>query len=568
MKMTVADLVLKYLEMEGVEYIFGVPGTTLEPLFMAFNRNSNVKPILTKHEEGAAFMADGYARIKGSIGACFGISGPGATNLVSGVANAFVDNVPILVLTGEVATNIHKEGSYQNSTKSLDSVSIFQHITKSSSILISKNTANEDIHSSIRIALTEKKGPVHLGIPTDVLSGEIDDDVLATYRISAEYFDRRRVIDAANELVHANSPMILIGAGAIASGACQEIQELAEMLSIPVATTPKAKGAFPEDHPLSLGVFGLCGSPLAEKYIKSSQIDVLLVIGASLDKITTSMLKSDIVSLKTLIHINIDSSEIGKNYQSNIPLVGDARIIVGEISIRVLRDLINGKNERKNREEMLNIFRREVGIYRDSAKLESNNIPVKPQRVIRELQEVFPQDAILFVDAGNHLFWTIHYMKFQRNNSFIAPFGMFITGYATAAAVGGKLAAGDRPVVALVGDGCFQMNGMEVATAVNYNIPVVWIIQNNAKLALVDDFQKLSMGNKSVATTFKQVDFAKFAQSLGAEGYRIDKPNELKELLPKIIEMKKPTVVDCLIDPNEIPPWPDILKDIKSIFTS
>ena len=288
MKLTNSDLLLKYLENEGVEYIFGVPGLSLIPLFQAINRNSKIKPILAKHEEGAAFMADGYARVKGTLGVCYATSGPGATNLITGVANAFVDNVPILVLTGQVATSSYGGGAFQDSTKEgVDSVLMFDPITRHSSMVISKYRAPDQIREALRMALTGKRGPVHLSLPKDIMAENIETELPPIHRPPAEYFDRRMVIEAAQELVNAKTPVILVGTGAVTSKACDDIKDLAETLSIPVATTPKAKGAFPEDHPLSLGVLGFCGSPVAEKCLTSGQTDVLLVIGASLNQITT-----------------------------------------------------------------------------------------------------------------------------------------------------------------------------------------------------------------------------------------------------------------------------------------
>jgi len=569
--MTVADLILKYIEAEGVEYIFGIPGTTLLPLLAACNRNPRIKPILAKHEEGAAFMADGYARVKGSLGVCFATSGPGATNLVSGVATAFLDDIPLLVLTGQVDTSSYGKGTFQDATREgVDSVQMFDSVTRHSSMMISKYKAADDIREALRAALTGKRGPVHLSLPKDVLSQEIDVDVSvpSAYRASGEYFDRRLVIEAAQQLVRAERPAILVGTGAVASDACGDILDMAEMLSIPVATTPKAKGAFPEDHPLSLGTLGFCGSPLAESYIKSGEIDVLLVIGSSLNQMTTMSWDPNLKPSKCLVHINIDPTEIGKNYRADIPLVGDARTVVNEISFRVLRDMVLEEEKRKSREELVARIRQETGMYVEPEKLESDSVPIKPQRMVRELEEALPEDAILFVDMGNAVCWAIHYMKFRRPNSFITAFGLLTMGHGTAAAIGGKLAAGDRPVVALVGDGCFQMNGMEVATAVSHDIPVVWIVQNNAKLGLVHELQKFSLGENTVATTFKPVDLAKVAEGLGAVGYRISKPNELKELLPQAIASGKPTVIDCLVDPDEVPPLAPFVEGMKNYTLS
>ena len=511
-------------------------------------------------------MADGYARIKGSLGVCFATSGPGATNLVTGVATSYVDNIPVLVLTGQVATSSYGKGAFQDSTKEgVDSVQMFDSITLHSSMIISKYMAHDQIKEALRIALTGKRGPVHLSLPKDVMASELECELptSTTYRPPAEYFDRRMVIEAAQELADAKTPAILIGTGAVTSSACEDIKELAEMLNIPVATTPKAKGAFPEDHPLSLGVFGLCGSPMAEKCLMSGQTDVLLIIGSSLNQMTTLSWDPRLAPSKCLIHINIDPAEIGKNYKVDIPLIGDARTIVNEISFRIMR-LIQDKESTEEGTKRVARIRQEVGLYVSPEKIESNSIPVKPQRMIKELERALPENAIIFSDTGSHMCWAIHYLTTKRPNSFICPFGLLSMGYSTAAAIGGKLAAPDRPVVSLVGDGCFQMNGMEVATAVNYDIPVVWIIQNNAKLGLVHELQKAPLGGKTVTTTFKKVDFAKIAEGLGAKGYQIEKPGELEELLPKVIASNEPSVIDCTIDSTEIPPLAEFIEGMKN----
>lgn len=567
MKMTVADLIIKRLELEGVEYVFGISGAALNPFLAAFNRNPKVKTILTKHEGGAAFMADGYARVKGSLGACFATSGPGATNLVTGVATSYTDNIPVVVLTGQVSTTDYGKGTFQDSTKQgVDSVAIFNPITKSSSMILSRFKADDEMREAVRIALTGRQGPVHLSMPKDVLSGEVDfpDTPPATYRYPREFFDRRLVIDATQKLVAAKSPALLVGAGAVSSGACESIRELAEMLGIPVATSPKAKGAFPEDHPLSLGVLGLCGSPLAEAYIKSGKNDVLLVVGASLNQMTTLSWDPRLSPTGCLIHINIDPSEIGKNYPTQIPLVGDAKTVIDEISFRVLRYLDDLGDRQKERITALASLREQTGTCIEPEKAESMDVPLKPQRLIRELEEALPEDAILFSDTGNHTDWAIHYLRVKRPGSFIAPFGMLPMGYATAAAIGGKLAAGNRPVVAMVGDGCFLMNGMELATAVHYNIPVVWIIHNNAKLGMAYDLQKMVNIDPPVAGDFRPVNFARLAEALDAVGYRVTEPNQLKEVLPKAIATGRPAVIDCVIDRNEVPPLAPYVEGVKS----
>ncbi len=566
MKITTAGLLLKYLQAEGVEYIFGVPGTSLVPLYAAINKQDAIKPILTKHEEGAAFMADGYARVSGKIGVCYATSGPGATNLITGVANAYMDNIPLLVITGQVPTSIYGKGTFQDSTKEgVDSVAMFDPVTKFSTMIISRQKMPELLREAFRKAFSGKKGPVHLSYPKDIMEAEVEDSLLPpkAYRVKPEYFDRKLVIDAVRKLVKAKKPAMLVGSGVIAADASSEVLELAEMLNIPVATTPKAKGAFPESHELSLGVLGLCGSPAAEEYLMGD-VDVLVVVGASLNQMTTFSWDPRIMPSDCLIHINIDPSEIDKNYTADIGLVGDCRAVLDEISFRVLRELQEYDPSTQRPVDELIEFKKRVGMFLDEEKMHSDSVPIKPQALMREFQELLPRDAIVFFDTGNHICWGIHYLSFDRPN-FVSAFGMLTMGYATAAAIGGKLAAPDRPVIAMVGDGCFQMNGMEIATAVNYDIPVVWIVHNNARLGLVHELQKFSLGEKTVSTTFKQVNFAKIAEGRGAQGHRIEKSGELSKILPQALESGKPTVIDCIIDPDEVPPLERWVKGVREL---
>jgi len=555
MKISTAGLLLQYLEGEGVEYIFGVPGTTMVPLYAAVNKQSAVKPILSKHEEGAAFMADGYARVSGGIGVCYATSGPGATNLVTGVANAYMDNVPMLVITGQVPTSIYGKGTFQDSTKEgVDSLAMFNPLTKYSTMVISKYKMPDTIREAFRIALSGKKGPVHISYPKDIMEAEIEENLLPpkTYRVKSEYFDRRLVIDATRKLIDAKKPAMIVGSGVIASEATSEILELAEMLNIPVATTPKGKGAFPEKHDLALGVMGWCGSPAAEEYLMGD-IDVLLVVGAGMNQITTFSWDPRLKPSDSLIQIDVEPSQIGKNYPVDIALVGDAGAVLSEISFRVLRELQEHDFDKERPIAEITSFKERVGMYLNKEKMHSDAVPVKPQTIMAELQETAPEDTIIFADTGNAMCWSTHYLQFQRPN-FFCPFGLITMGYATAGAIGGKLAAPDRPVISLIGDGCFLMNGMEVATAVNHNAPVVWIVFNNGKLGLVHELQQYSLGTHTVSTEFKKIDCAKIAEGLGARGISIERPGELSKVLPEALNSGKPTVIDVTIDPEEKPP--------------
>ena len=556
MKITTAALLLKYLKAEGADYIFGVPGTSLVPIYNAINNLGIIKPILAKHEEGAAFMADGYARVSGKIGVCYGTSGPGATNLVTGVATAYMDAVPMLVITGQVPTSMYGKGTFQDSTKDgIDSVAMFEPMTKYSSMIMSKYKVPDVIKEALRIALSGKQGPVHISFPKDIMEAEIEEDLLPpkVYRVKPEYFDRKLVIEAVTKLVKAKRPAMLVGSGVVSSGATEQVLELAEMLNIPAATTPKAKGAFPENHDLSLGLLGLAGSPAAEEYLLNSGVDVLLVVGSSLNQMTTFSWDPRLMPSDCLIQINIDPAEIGKNYPAHIGLVGDCRTVLDEMLFRILKEV--NEHDPKEDRPLTGVmeFKQKAGMFLDKEKMYSEAVPLKPQAMMRELQEALPKNTIVFLDIGNSLCWGTHYLRFDQPNC-ISAYGLLTMGHGLAASIGGKLAAPDRPVVCLAGDGCFQMNGMEIATAVNYDVPVIWIIQNNSRLGLVHELQRFSLGEKTVSTKFKRIDCAKVAEGLGARGYHVEKPGELKKAVADALQNNKPAVIDCIIDPDEVPP--------------
>lgn len=554
MKISVADLLLKYLENEGIEYIFGIPGTELTPLFNSLKSNKRIKPVLTKHETGAAFMADGYARIKKRPGACFAAAGAGLPNLMAGIASSYSDSVPVVALTGQASAKSRVKGILRESNKyGGDPVSMLNCVTKYNSMIINKYKAEIEIREAFRTAVTGRKGPVHLSLPSDILDEEIECASEGPLKniCSNKYFDRQLVIDAAKKLVNAKSPAILIGEGAVISDASFEIIELAETLGIPVATTAKAKGAFPEKHPLSLGILGLGGSPIAAEYLKSGNIDVLLVIGASLNEIINSPWDALISPSDCLIHINIDPSELGKNYKAEIPLVGDANTVVNEIGFRVLRYMDNFEPVKKKRIRHIQQMRSNTGDFFEPEKILSDSVPVKPQRIIKEIEKSIPENSILFANSGSYLAYALHYLKWNTPGTFIAS-GLGSTGYGVCAAIGGKLAAPDKPVISIADGSGFLTSGMEISTAVNYNIPVIWIIQNNSKNGFANEYRKFNLNDQPSLNTFcKETDFCKIAQGLGAKGYAISKPGELTKVLTEAVTSNKPVVIDCVVDTEE-----------------
>ncbi len=548
---TVAETIVHFFKQYGVEYIFGVPGGAIEPLNNALHKSS-IKVIVAKHEEGAAFMADGYARVCGKLGVCCGTSGPGATNLMTGIASANADSIPVMALTGQVATSVFGKGAVQEFTvQSFGVVSMFRQITKYSDIIINEKKAGEMIAKARRIALTGRKGAVHLNLPTDIMKLKVTETKRLCTATQVMSFDRERVKEAAQILLKAKRPVILAGWGVALSRADAELMELAEMMDIPVATSPKGKGVMSELHPLSLGVLGFAGSPVAQEYIIKEDVDVMLAVGTSFNEWMTTGWDKRLLPTKSMIQIDIDYDEIGKNYYVDVGISGDAKTVLGELIYELRRQCSENRPAGGSRPK---------GVKSLTDKFTENNksmdsMPCKPQRVIMDLVASLPKDVLYFVDNGSSMAWAIRYIPITVPYSFFVGLGFASMGFAVAASIGGKLAAGEKPVVALVGDGSFLMNGMEIATAVNYNIPVIWVVMNNSMLGMVYHARKLAAIPEGIISTFKQVDFVQLAEGLGARGIRITKPGEInRKMMDKIISSGRPTVLDVIIDPKEVPP--------------
>ena len=583
--MTAAELIIRYLEELGVEYIFGVPGGAIEPLYSAIDGSSRIRAVTAKHEQGAAFMADGYARVTGRLGVCCATTGPGSTNLITGIASAYTGSVPLLVITAQVPTKMFGKGALQESTYAgVDIVEIFRKFTKYSAMIIRPEKTGEMLREALRHALSGRKGPVHLNIPVDVMGGLLDDEVQASrmYIPGSRPFDLDKVKKAADLIMDARRPAILIGYGGIVSGAVDEMIKLSELMSIPVATTPKAKGGFPTEHEFALGVFGLAGSPRAEAYLLDgrddsgdARVDVLIAIGTRFNEWASNAWDVRLAPEKALIQIDINPSEFGKNYPFGVDLLGDAKTVVSELyrelSGRIeemhyidRNRLLNRLGERQKR---IRSFKGRIEKYVDGDKMSSSEVPLKPQRLMKDLRESLPDDTLFFVDIGNNLAWATHYLDIRVPYTFYAGLGFASMGFGVAAAVGAKLAFPGRTVVAIAGDGGFLMNGMEVATAVNHEVQVIWVILNNAQLGMVAHCRRLLNIPYRIGEEFKEVDFVRIAEGLGARGVRVTEPGEINAaMMREVISTGEPTVIDVIVDRNETPPLGariDALKKAK-----
>ncbi|HEX9016215.1 MAG TPA: thiamine pyrophosphate-binding protein [Chloroflexota bacterium] len=554
MKGSAADVLVKYLEQEGISHLFGVPGGHLLSLYDAVHRSGKIKTVLARNEQGAGYMANGYARVSGKPGLCCGTVGPGATNLVSGVATAYMDSTPLIVLTAQVGTTAIGKGALQEAAgdgRTVDQVALFRPITKYSTMVTRPVTVPEAIRKAIRIAVSGRPGPVHLDLPSDVLKGDVDDPIVPPerFRASAQCApDPDLVARAASDLAGARHPAMLIGGGAVSSGAAPEVLALAEMLGIPVATSLRAKGILPEAHPLSLGCVGLYGTRAANSYLRSG-VDVLLAVGVSFHEFTTHVWDPAFQPKNALIQVDIDPAEIGKNYPVDVPLVGDARPILKALLAAVERQPRPSRDGR----DAIARFKRESE-YFDEPAMSSSAFPLKPQRAMSELRAALPEDAIVFTDIGNNLTWVERCYPAAQAGTMVSMSGLAAMGSGVAGAIGGKIAAPDRPVVCVCGDGDFGMTGMEVTTAVGYGAPVIWVILNNHRLSMIRDIQGLMYQGRYEASDLPNPDFVGLAHALGAEGYRIQGPGELGDVVAKAVSGGRPTIVDVPIDPEELPP--------------
>lgn len=564
------ELLIEHLKQEGVDAVFGLPGGPLTPVLDGLYHEKSIRTISARHEGGAAFMALGYARLSGRLGVCCVTTGPGATNALTGIAAAKADSLPLFVVTAQVATATFGKGSVQDSVDRIDVVEMFKSVSKLSMMLPSPQNLAMTLRRALRLALTGRKGPVHVNIPTDMMKQRVRLDLQRPheYRPISRVFDREAVKQAASLLLSARRPAILAGNGVALASAEPELQDLAELLSIPVATTPKGKGVFPEDHPLALRVFGVASSPQAESYLLSGEVDVLFVAGSSLHESSTQCWEQRLQPKEALIQLDIEPSVIGRNYPVAVPLVGEAKTTLRELLFHLRRLLAHGEHPFHRTAEEFLTWKRQAQPYLNAEAMASPAVPLKPQRLMREISAALPEDAVVFLDSGNNTLWATHYLDAVRGRTFVHNWGEFgAMGFGVAAPIGAKVAAPRRPVVAIVGDGAFAMNGFEVSTAVTHGIPVVWIVLNDSRLNAVYHGQQLQYAGRTIGCDFTRMDLASLARTLGADGIAVTRPEEVGPALRAALAMGRPTVLDVKIDAEEVPPIHSRIRSLERFFT-
>jgi len=526
---------LALLERQGVNVMFGLPGGTTIPLYDDL-LDSNIRHVLVRHEQCAAHMADGYARATGKVGVCTSTSGPGVTNLMTGVATAYVDSSPMLVLTGQVATPLIGNDAFQEA----DSFSLMMPITKHNYRVLDPKDIPEAIMRGVAIATTGRKGPVHVDLPVDVMRQEVPEDMMRReFNVAPPAEDYSGLKEAVMMLRTAERPLILVGGGVISSNATQEVLKISQMLMAPIVTTIMGKGAVPEDHPLCLGVIGMHGRECARAAF--TECDLVLAVGTRFSDRSAGNQK--VLGDDTrIIHVDIDSGEISKASTSLVKIVGDAR--------KALRMMIQGLTSPKGESEWSKRVRSYIKNCDCDIDLPGN--PIKPQKVIHDLMTVLADNAFITTEVGQNQMWAAHFLKVRHPRQFITSGGFGTMGFGFPAALGVKVAFPDRQVVDVAGDGSIQMVFQEFATAVSENLPVVICLMNNGWLGMVRQWQKLFWNRRFSGTELnRNPDFVKLAQAFGADGLRVENPSELRPALLAGLKSDVPFIVDVIVDPEE-----------------
>lgn len=542
MRLSGAKALVKSLEAVGVEVIFGIPGGAILPTYDALY-DSKIRHILVRHEQCAAHAADGYARASGGVGVCMATSGPGATNLVTGITTAYMDSSPVVAITGQVSRGMIGKDAFQEA----DIIGITTPITKYTFQIRDPREVPKTVKQAFYIASTGRPGPVLIDFPVDVQREEADIDFDEEF----ELLSLRPTVDphplqvkkAAELLLNAERPVILAGGGVIISGASEELVRLAEYLSAPVAFTLMGKGAMPEDHPLCLGMVGMHGSAVANKII--IEADVLLAVGTRFSDRSTGKFE-EFCKDAVRIHIDIDAAEIGKNVKPHVPIVADAKKALSAIYEAI--EKISPKMDRSTWVQRVKWMRERLATIPISS-----SGSIRPKEVIEEIRRRLPQDSIITTGVGRNQMWAAMYFKAYRPRTFITSGGLGAMGFGFPAALGAKVAKPDKIVVDIDGDGSFLMTERDLATSIVENIPVIVVILNDGWLGMVKYWQDLFYRKRYCATCLKRgcPDFVKLAEAYGANGFRAHTLDEFSKAFSEALKSDVTTVIDVWISPDE-----------------
>ncbi len=542
--MTGSQILVQCLVDLGVDTVFGYPGGSVIPLHDVLMDCKEIRHILVRHEQGAAHGADAYARVTGRPGVCIATSGPGATNLVTGIATAYMDSVPLIAITGQVPVPMLGKDSFQE----VDITGITLPITKHNYLVKDVRNLSRVLRQAFHIATTGRPGPVLIDVPKDVLLASCaynfpDVEEMPGYK-PTYHGHATQIKTAVEAILAAKRPVIYAGGGIISSGAHKELLAVAELRSIPVTTTLMGMGGFPGNHPLFLGMLGMHGTVAANYAIADA--DMVLAVGVRFDDRVTG--KCDCFADKaTIIHVDIDPAEVGKNVLVDVPIVGDVKNVLNAILVQLERD--------QNPEWL-----KQVQTWQKEHPLKyTPNGRIKPQKVIETICAMTKGEAIITTEVGQHQMWAAQHYQYKYPRSFVSSGGLGTMGYGLPATVGAQIGCPDRDVFCIAGDGSFQMNVQELSTAVRYKLPIKICIMNNCYLGMVRQWQELFCERRYAFTDISdQPDFVKLAEAYGGVGLRVEKEEDVEDALRQAMAVNdRPVVLDFRVDPEENV-WPMI----------
>ena len=550
MQLTGSEILIECLKEQGVDTVFGYPGGAILNVYDELYKHSDeIKHILTSHEQGAAHAADGYARATGKVGVCFATSGPGATNLVTGIATAYMDSIPIVAITCNVGVNILGKDSFQE----IDIAGVTMPITKHNYIVKDVADLAATIRKAFIIAKRGRPGPVLIDIPKDVTANKaeyVKEEIKPL--LPSDDVSEAELKEAVRLISKAEKPYIFVGGGAILSDASEELYTFVKKVDAPVTDSLMGKGAFPGTDQLYTGMLGMHGTKTSNYGV--SECDLLIVVGARFsDRVTGNAKK--FASNARILQFDVDPAEMDKNVLITAGVVGDIRVVLGRLNERL--------TQQDHKEWIAKVME-----YKGRYPLSYHPDVLTGPYVVEEIYRQTRGEAIVVTEVGQHQMWAAQFYRYTKPRTFLTSGGLGTMGYGLGASLGAKTGRPDKTVVNIAGDGCFRMNMNEIATAVRHNIPIIQVVINNHVLGMVRQWQNLFYGQRYSATVLNDaVDFVKLAEAMGAEGIRAATREEFKEAFAKALTLGRPVVIDCQIDSDD-KVWPMVApgKAISEVF--